>query len=231
MRFKPFAYLPAALLLTACADQPAADSHDAFWAHTRPDSVVLKQGLGTVYLRVPKTYDTLLVWTRKDGCITCGSVFKHRLQPRNLPIQLEYNYNYQNNGGRPPLLDSVYQLTVGHAEFPDQLEDEQETLKKDSTSIFKEHPRKVRTYAWKGTKLDFDTLEKINGRLFSVVAYSGYSSKLHGYYHCLNAETMLHGEGLHFQYELRTRQNDSLSRHFQRDALRLLRTVRLRPGH
>jgi hypothetical protein len=213
------------LALAACRDQPAAETHDVFWANTRPDSVVLKKELGTVYLRVPRAYDTLFTWIYPGDCGACGYI-RYRFQPKQLRIYPSTSYFETMDKNMPH--DSVYQLTVYHQEFLGELKGKYSPAT-DSTDVIARNPKYIQENRSLVQRLDFDTLEKINGRYFSVVTYSlDSSAKVPP--NRLDAETFLSGLPLHFRYELRTRQHDSTARHFQRDALRLLRTVRIRPG-
>lgn len=218
------------LALAGCRDKPAVEAHDAFWASTRPDSVVLKNGLGTVYLRVPRAYDTLLVWLRYSDCTGCGD-YRFRFQPKKLPMHKEHGWAYAYR----LLRDSVNQLTIQQPEDTQQRADSTN----DNSTIQRRHRQNLAAFYTKRyppdhprplAPPDFDSLERINSRYFSIIASTQTDATGTTIQRIIDAETGVGSNLIKFTYELRTRQNDSLSHHFQRDALRMLRTVRIRPS-
>ncbi|RTQ44717.1 hypothetical protein EJV47_27380 [Hymenobacter gummosus] len=212
------------LMLAGCRDKPTAEAQDAFLANTRPDSVVLENGLGTVYLRVPRTYDTLFAWTSYSDCDGCDDI-RYRFQSRKLPVYRESGFVH-----RFPI-DSVNQLTIIHNTFfkTGIQSTKPHTTRLHDSLLNRWHQEVTKEKAAKKTDLlfgSFDTLEHINGRDFGIKAFWRFDSLRLLHINDFEAST----DKLRFVYTLRTRQNDSTARHFQRDALRLLRTIRIRPG-
>ena len=79
-------------------------------------------------------------------------------------------------------------------------------------------------------KIKFDTLEKINGRNFSIVIIDLYDSTKGVFSKKVIGTTTIKSNGIEFMYELLTKRNDSINRNFIENSLQLLKTIKINNG-
>jgi len=173
-------------------------------------TIPLKDTLGNIVLTIPTRYDTLLIWTHFTD-YSGGHLEKYRLQPKKLPI-------YEESGWiSGSLSDSVDQITIEHYKhlrIPDT----------SDTFLRKAHTNSLTAAKLDATmyKVTFDTLQKINNKLFSIIASENYDTLKKVYSKQLRAATILKGNILRLTYSLLTKVKDSITDNFIPNSEKLL---------
>jgi len=179
--------------------------------------VKLIDSLGTIILSVPLRYDTLFTWIDYSDCGKSCNRQKYRFQPKFLRITKETGWIWQ----REPI-DSVDRFTISHSGyFPFHNGDSTKSL------TLHNHLKSQLTSDLVNLRIIFDTVQKIGDRYFSIFAMQKLdtiqSIKV-------IAATTIKGNLIRFQYELLTRQNDSIARNFISNSIELIRTIHISKG-
>ena len=79
-------------------------------------------------------------------------------------------------------------------------------------------------------KTSFDTIQKINDRLYSIFIIDLFLDKSLQYSKKVIASTTVMGNSIQFRYELLTKNKDSITTNFIKNSLELLNTVKISNG-
>lgn len=185
--------------------------------NSRDTTITLKDSLGNISLTIPNRYDKFSVWTHFSDCSSCGRE-KYRFQSSKSPINLEsgWIWNEQN--------DSIDQLTIEHSQYI-RIRDSSEP-----TAIKFLHERML--YSAKseplmyGDKFRFDTIQEINGRLFSIITADFYNDSTKLFSKVVWGATHIRGNLVEFKFNLLTKKRDSISDNFVNNSKQLLYQIK-----
>ena len=76
----------------------------------------------------------------------------------------------------------------------------------------------------------FDTIERINDRLFSIVVSKDYEPVKQKFTQRVNAYTTIKSNEINFKFELVTTNNDSILKNFIDKSLYYIRTIKIEKG-
>jgi hypothetical protein len=124
------------------------------------------------------------------------------------------------------LKDSIERFTISHSgyfPFHDNF---------DSANFLKSHQYQKESMKEDAAtyKIKSDTIEKIGDRLFSIFIIDLYDSVKSQYSRKVLAATSIKGNVVEFNFELLTKQKDSLKDNFLENSRYFLRTVRISNG-
>jgi hypothetical protein len=188
--------------------------------NSKTQTIQLIDSLGIVTMSLPMRYDTSFSWTHHSDCGKPCDRIKYRFQPKSLPINEESGWMWFD------LKDSIERFTIihsGYFPFHDNFDSvnfkklhqyQKENLKQDPD-----------TY-----KIKSDTIEKIGDHYFSIFVIDLYDSVKVQYTRKLLAETSIRGNQVKFNFELLTKQKDSLKNNFLENSRYFLKTVRINNG-
>jgi hypothetical protein len=181
--------------------------------------VNLTGGIGTITLSLPARYDTTFTWIHYSDCGAPCEKMKYRFQPKTLPVNMENGYFYKT------LRDSVEQFTIVHNPYI-PAEDSDKTDNRDFIISFHDHKKFDITHNPRLRIIKSDTIEKIGDRYFSIIVIDKYDTASAVYSRKLLSTTTIKRGTIDFDFELTTRQKDSLTDNFINDAKYYLRTIR-----
>jgi len=182
--------------------------------------LTLIDSLGNVTLSIPTRYDTTFSWTHTSDCGKLCDRIKYRFQPKTLPIFKEWGFYWETPK------DSIEQLTVYHSgEYPFK-------YPFDSTLIFRHHKGEKNGILYDSLykKIRLDTIQKIGDRYFSILGVEVYDKKATTISKILMGATTIKMNVIHFDFELLTSKQDSISTNFIQNSKRLLETIHLSNG-
>lgn len=185
--------------------------------NSRDTTIILKDRLGKITISVPDRYDTFLIWTQFSDCSSCGNE-KYRFQPKLFPIFQESGWYWHNRK------DSIDQITIEHPQYivindsisPDAIKMLHSRLLEESKS----DPIMGKD------KFILDTIEIINGKLFSVISSENYDDSSKLYSKAVLGTTLIHGNPVKFKFTLLTKKNDSITENFIRNSKDLLHEIK-----
>lgn len=124
------------------------------------------------------------------------------------------------------IYDSTEQFTIVHSGYFPFHEGA------DSSVIYKlnNYQKEYLSGSYSKYKILFDTVQKINGRYFSIVAIDLFDSIKKIYSKSVIASTTIKGNGIEFKYDLLTRKHDSIESNFVKNSIDLIKTVKLSNG-
>ena len=164
--------------------------------NSRDTTITLKYGLGNISLTIPNRYDTFSVWTHFSDCSSCGHE-KYRFQSSKSPINLESGWIWKEQK------DSIDQLTIEHSQYIriwDSLQ---------PTAIKYLHERMLYSAESEpllyGDKFRFDTIQEINGRLFSIITADFYNDSTKQFSKAVWGATHIRGNLVEFKFSLLTK--------------------------
>lgn len=208
-----FIFLIIALLHFSCnsfSDTPNSNF--------RNETIGLKQGLGSISLAVPSRYDTILVWTNRSDCTTCG--FEQiRFQRKIYPIFLESGFYWK---GDPK--DSVDEITIIQP---------RDMLPIDTTLMVTEREHLLFVSEYNKDPLYYpitrDTLMEINSSRYSIVYTNKFDSTSMVFQQTLIARGRLNGSDIGVKFRHWSR--DSISSNFYQECLYVMNSLRFINGH
>lgn len=181
----------------------------------------LADSLGNMTMSLPKRYDTSFTWTHYSDCGKPCEKIKYRSQPKTLPITKESGWLWF---GEPK--DSIERFTIVHSGYFPFYDND------DTSYIFKVHKHQKadiiqspETY-----KIKSDTVEKIGDRYFSIITIDLYDTANGQFSKKVLAATSIRGNGIVFNFELLTKQKDSMTQKFIDNSMYFLKTIRLSNG-
>ncbi|PWU04298.1 MAG: hypothetical protein C5B52_01690 [Bacteroidetes bacterium] len=181
----------------------------------RDTTIVLKDSLGLIHLRIPIKFDTFLVWTRYSDCYSCGEE-KYRFQIRKNPIFLESGWYWK---GDPK--DSIDELSIKHTVgviIKDTISDSRMLeLHLLHMANYKEDPSLI--------PIIWDTVQMINKKWYSIASIKQYDEKLRIYSKILIAVTMSRGNEIEFKFRKASKFNDSSMVNFVPASIQCLSSV------
>lgn len=182
-------------------------------------SIELKDSISLITLYLPERYDTTFSWIHYSDCGRVCEKRKYRYQPKSLPIIMETGYFYE----RPA--DSVDQFTIVHNPYisPKDLDN---TNNKKFIMQFHDHKKWDIIHDPYLKTVTSDTIEKIGDRYFSIIIIDTYDSTKKIYAKRVISSTSLRNSTIDFDFELLTRNKDSLTTNFINDSKQYLRTIR-----
>jgi hypothetical protein len=184
-------------------------------------TIKLADSLGTVTMSLPSRYDTTFSWTHHSDCGSPCNKIKYRFQPMTLPINKESGWMWFD------LTDSIERFTIVHSGYIYPFH------KNSDTSFLINIHEKQRADLIKqpdSHKIKSDTIEKIGDYYFSLFVIDLYDSIKSQYYKKVLASTFIKSNGVEFNFELLTKQKDSLKDKFLENSKYFLRTVRINNG-
>ena len=189
------------LLYASCKQASAGKGRLLFVPHNaKIRQVKLVDSLGTLSLAVPAKYDTTFTWMALSDC--------------GLPCDRQ-EYRFQRK-------DSLERLTISHSEYYPFHDG-------DTSKNVWRHLRLRADLAMDSSNppIVFDTIEKINDRYYSIFEME-WGDTLRA--KRVLATTTIKGNTIQFEYELRTKKQDSVSRNFMKNTLDLIRTIQIAKG-
>jgi hypothetical protein len=208
-------------ILAACHHLPATDLTPRLPNNSHPVTLKLVDSLGEATFFVPMRYDASFSWTHYSDCGKSCDKIKYRYQPATLKVVKESGWAWFGD-----LKDSVERFTIVHSGyFPFY-------NRTDSNITMVDHlNKKGGILSDPGTyKIKSDTIEKINDRFFSIVVIDLYDSTKQLFTKKVLSETTIKGNIVEFNYELLTKQKDSVTENFITNSKELLRTIHLSKG-
>jgi hypothetical protein len=186
--------------------------------NSRMQIIKLVDSLGSVTISLPSRYDTNFTWTHHSDCGSSCDKVKYRFQPKSLPISKESGWMWFD------LKDSIERFTVIHSGYIYPFNGNS-----DTTVLHTSHRyQKEALLSQPGTyKIKSDTIEKIGDHYFSIFMIDLYDSVKFQYSKKLLATTYIKSNGIEFNFELLTKQKDSLKDNFLGYSIFFLRTIKI----
>jgi hypothetical protein len=178
----------------------------------------LKNNLGELRIIVPSFYDTVIQWTDRSDCYSCGYE-KYRFQIKNNPIALERGIIWK---GDPS--DSVDDITISHSIVRYSLSSDSQISDRDHRRIVHEYALDLRFYP-----IVSDTLMKIGSRLYSLSFSKSYDSSKALFKKAVIGATLVHGEEVFIQFKKWSR-SPIREDYFER-SLGILESIKFINGH
>jgi hypothetical protein len=176
----------------------------------------LIDSLGQVNLSVPLRYDTSFSWVHYSDCGKPCNEQEYRFQPKNLPLIKESGWMWTEPK------DSVDRLTISHSmNYPFHDGDTAKNI------VGHAHLKEQLISNPQNPPIIFDTIQKNNGRYFSIIAMEKSDSVQ---IKKVLAVTTIKSNEIKFLYELSTRKNDSISKSFIKNSIDLIKTIRINKG-
>jgi hypothetical protein len=191
---------------------------------SKTQKVTLEGGLGIVSVSLPARYDTTFSWVHYSDCGKPCEKRKYRFQPKILPVYPESGFVYKT------LNDSVEQFTIVHNPYI-PVEDSDKTDNQSFITFFHDHKKFEITHNPALREIKWDTMEKIGDRYFSIIIIDKYDSAKAQYSKRLLSTTTLRRGTIDFNFDLLSKQKDSLTEKFIDNAKYYLRTVRIESGN
>lgn len=175
--------------------------------------IPLIDSLGTLTVEVPIKYDTSFSWVHYSDCNTCH-IQKYRMQTRKTPILQESGMIWDDP------TDSVDRFTISHSNYLEYHEDDTTFL-----LVSHRHYKSNLTFYGKDLRILKDTIEKINGRYFSIfeLDYSDSIVKKE-----VLAITSIEGNDIKFSCELMVSKEDTSAQHFFINSNKLIHSIQIK---
>ncbi len=184
-----------AIFLASCIDKVQNDTRAIVPDNSKFVTTSLRDSLGEVSFSIPNRYDTSFTWTNHSDCGKPCDHEQYRFQPKSLPIFKETDFYYNI----PDI--SVDQFTIIHSGyFP--FHSSMDTSKR---SIGHEPFKSRLASDPHNGQIKFDTIEKINGRYFSIVCMAGFDSTRQKYFAKVAALTTIKGNEIEFHYDTKSK--------------------------
>ncbi|WP_462219169.1 hypothetical protein [Ferruginibacter sp.] len=215
MRF--FLFILLIIFFIACNNISKVDVIITPPEKSKTNIIKLADSLGTVTISLPSRYDTNFSWTHHSDCGSPCDKIKYRFQPKSFPINKESGWMWFD------LKDSIESFTISHSGyFPFHAD-------YDSALFLHLHQHKKASLLVSPDtyKIYSDTIEKIGGRYYSIFLIDLYDTAKYQYSKKILAATSVKGNGVEFNFELLTKQKDSLKDIFLENSRYFLRTVRI----
>jgi hypothetical protein len=191
--------------------------------NSKTQVINLERGLGVVSLSLPVRYDTTFTWIHYSDCGAPCEKRKYRFQPKTLPVNMENGYFYKT------LKDSVEQFTIVHNPYI-PVGDSDNTDDKSFITSFHDHKKFEITYNHALRFIKSHTIKKIVDHYFSIIVINKYDTVKAEYSKELLSTTTIKRGTIDFNFELLTKQKDSLAEKFIDEAKYYLRTIRIAGG-
>ena len=179
--------------------------------NSRVAELKLADSLGTIEFFIPRRYDTSFEWIDQSDCGKPCDIQKYRYQPKEQKVQKESGWAWVDSSK-----DSIEWFTVSHsADIHFRGDDTTKNAigyKKFKDQLISENSN---------TPIVFDTLQKIYDRYYSIFGMERAGSKK------VIAVTAVKGNLIRFQYDLLSKQDDSISKNFIRNSIDLVRTIHI----
>ena len=218
---KHLVYILSILIFVGCNNKKVIENRSMVPDNSKIITTNLIDSLGNIICSIPIRYDTFFHWINRSDCGRPCEKEEYRYQPKTSVISNESGFIYLNDPK-----DSMERFTIFHSgwfPFHDNL---------DTGYIDKLHKHRLKemvndpaTY-----KIQFDTIEKINDRKFSIIVIDLYDTEKKIYSKKVLAATSIKSNGIGFQYELLTSKNDSINKNFIKNSMLLLRTIKIGNG-
>ncbi|MGC4101052.1 hypothetical protein [Ferruginibacter sp.] len=180
--------------------------------------IKLADSFGTVSISLPLRYDTNFSWTHHSDCGSPCDKIKYRFQPKSLPIIEENGWMWSD------LKDSIERFTIVHSAYVYPF-----NPNSDTAYLRKQHAKKKAELLIEANsyKIKSDTIEKIDDYYFSIFLIDLYDSTKLQYSKKVLAGTYIKNNSVEFNFELLTKQKDSLKDKFLDNSLYFLKTIRI----
>ena len=205
------------LSFISCRDISTDKANAHLPENSKTIQLQLIDSLGTITLSVPVRYDTSFSWTHYSDCGKPCDEQNYRFQPKTIPVFKESGFTWDEPK------DSVERLTINHkSDIPFYEGDTAKDLGRSGRlkSQFLFYPDSLTVV--------LDTIQRINDRYYSIIAMEK-SDTLQTYKMVL-AATTIKGNEIKFQYLLRSAKYDSSAKHFIKNSIELLKTIRISKG-
>jgi hypothetical protein len=187
----------------------------------KPVTIQLIDSLGNVSISLPVRYDTFFTWTSHSDCGKSCDKQKYRYQPKYLRITKEGGFIWL---GEPK--DSIERFTVSHSGYFPFYEGNEKYFMAMHQQLTYNQTNELFCPA----SIIFDTLERINGRLFSIIIASLYDTALHQTTKRVNAATMIKSNDINFTFELVTKEKGEWVTDFIPTAMECVKTIKIEKG-
>ncbi|MFN8283759.1 MAG: hypothetical protein U0U67_11125 [Chitinophagales bacterium] len=121
--------------------------------------------------------------------------------------------------------DSIENLTIIHS---DVIVNESNCSVKKFTELHKQGIINENSKNAFEKNVQFDTIIRINGKLFSIIASESFNANRKQYYKEISAMTEINGNWVSFVNKLTTKKNDSLNINFRRNAMQIFETIKIK---
>lgn len=183
----------------------------------RLSQVLLVDSLGTVQVAVPVRYDTFFTWINWSDCGKPCARQEYRFQNKLNRITEESGFLWT---GEPN--DSIDRFTISHSSYIPFHEGD------TGKNVFlHNHIKAYVARELQYPSIIFDTIEKIDGRYFSVMVMERSDTIQEK--RVLAVSTIKRNE-IWFEYTLKTKVKDSVSSNFVRNSLELIKWIRISKG-
>jgi len=219
---KTLLFISLLSILVSCNDSVGIDRINIPPEKSQILKIKLADSLGNVIITLPQRYDTSFSWTDFSDCGKPCDKIKYRSQPKTLRVTKETGWIWK---GEPK--DSIEMFTISHSgyfQFHDSTDsiDIARDLEWRKGYIENEEPGHY--------KAKFGTVEKIGNRYFAILVVDQYDSLKNQYCKRLLATTSIKSNMIFFDFELLTKENDSLTKHFIDISKYYLRTASIDNG-
>ena len=208
---------------TACETKKGGGTQISLPDNFKVVTIKLKDSLGLITCSIPNRYDTFYQWTNEGDCGKSCDFEEYRFQSKYFPIAKKSGWFWNGDS-----TDSIDRFTVEHSGYFPFHE------VKDTTSKFIEVIAKHRIQYLlienSEPKITSDTIEKINDRYFYILTIDRFDSSRKVYSKRVFAGTSIKSNIIEFQYEILTKQVDSVCIRFYEESKKLLKTIQISNG-
>lgn len=121
--------------------------------------------------------------------------------------------------------DSIENLTIIHS---DVIVNESNCSVKKFTELHKQGIINENSKNAFEKNVQFDTIIRINGKLFSIIASESFNANRKQYYKEISAVTEINGNWVGFVNTITTKKNDSVNINFRRNAMQIFETIKIK---
>jgi hypothetical protein len=208
-----------AIFLASCINKSHNDPVATLPDNSKLVTTILRDSLGEVSFSIPDRYDTSFTWTNHSDCGKPCDHEEYRFQSRSYPIFMESGFYYDI----PNIL--VDQFTIIHSSyfpFHALMDTSKNSLRHE---YFK---NKISSDLYNG-HIKFDTIEKINGRYFSIICITGFDTTRQNYFSKVVALTTVKGNEIEFHYDINSTDTTNEKAFFD-NSIKFIKTIRMSNG-
>ena len=162
-------------------------------ADTAVKIMIVSTKLDTAFVCMPQYYDTSFSWLDTFGCSSHG--LKFQFQQKKLKAIKDNCFGFSFS-----YLDTADRITLSFSEAPFALKH----TSSDSSKFYNFHMQKMEetTTTGMGFSIPFDTVQNINGQLYSIFLVYIHSKPSPGFLRKMYATTIIGGQLISFTYEV-----------------------------
>lgn len=212
-------FLMCLVSLISCIDKKTPGKSNFLPPNSKFVTTDLGDSLGKVTMAIPLSYDTFFNWVDLSDCGKPCETIDYRYQPKSANITLESGFIC-----RCDPTDSVNQITIGHSGW---FETGRVVSKKEFFNWHHDYKLSLLLLRPNATKNTSDTILRIHDRYFSIFITDNFVKVDKCYNKLISASTLIKGNQVGFTFRLYRTQNDSITKHFISNSMKLLHTVRI----